>query len=105
MRTDLFRFREPARDIRSYLRKMRPTIRMDKVGGFSIPQVTIKTGLTTPDGREELLTEYFCDHLGRPNIATKVLGCVAELGLGAVVCDEHAPQPRPTDRFRNEQIN
>jgi len=62
--------------------------------GFSIPPVTIKTGLTTPDGREELLTEYFCDHPGCPNIATRMLGCVAELSLAAVVCDEHAPKPR-----------
>jgi hypothetical protein len=64
------------------------------VGGFSIPQVTIKTGLKTPDGHEELLTEYLCDHPGCPNIATQVLGCVAELRLVAAVCDEHAPKPR-----------
>jgi hypothetical protein len=58
-----------------------------------IPQITIKTGLTTPDGREELLTEYLCDHPGCPNIATHVLGCVREVGVAAAVCDEHAPQP------------
>ena len=63
-------------------------------GGISIPQVTIKTGLTTPDGHDELLTEYFCDHPGCPNIASHVLGCVAELHLVAVVCNEHAPKPR-----------
>lgn len=62
--------------------------------GFSIPHVTIKTGLTTPDGREELLTEYFCDHAGCPNVATQVLGCVAELRAVAVVCDEHVPKPK-----------
>jgi len=65
-----------------------------RLGGSSIPQVTIKTGLTTPDGREELLIEYFCDHPGCPNIATSVLGRVTELRLVAVVCDEHAPKPR-----------
>jgi hypothetical protein len=65
-----------------------------EVRGFSIPQVTIKTGLKTPDGREEELTEYLCDHPGCPNIATQVLGCVAELRLVAAVCDEHAPKPR-----------
>lgn len=64
------------------------------VRGFSIPHVTIKTGLTTPDGREELLTEYFCDHAGCPNVATQVLGCVAELRAVAVVCDEHVPKPK-----------
>jgi hypothetical protein len=48
----------------------------------------------TPNGREELLTEYFCDHPGCPNIATQVLGRVAEVRFVAVVCDEHAPSPR-----------
>jgi hypothetical protein len=62
--------------------------------GISIPQVTIKTGLTTPDGREELLTEYLCDHPGCPNIATQVLGCVRDVRFVAVVCEEHSPQPR-----------
>ena len=57
--------------------------------------MTIKTGLTTPDGREELLTEYLCDHPGCPNIATHVLGRVRELGLVSAVCDQHAPKPRP----------
>ncbi len=61
---------------------------------FSIPQITIKTGFITPDGTEELLAEYFCDHPGCPNIATHVLGRVAEVRLVAVVCDEHAPNPR-----------
>jgi hypothetical protein len=65
-----------------------------KVRGFSIPQVTIKTGLTTPDGREELITEYLCDHQGCPNIASHVLGCVREVGIVSAVCDEHAPRPR-----------
>jgi hypothetical protein len=50
--------------------------------------------LTTPDGHEERLTEYFCDHPGCPNIATQLLGRVAEIGLVAAVCDEHAPKPR-----------
>jgi hypothetical protein len=64
----------------------------DAVGGLSIPAVTITTGLATPDGREESLTEYICDHPGCPNIATHVLGCVREISLGSVVCDEHTPQ-------------
>jgi hypothetical protein len=78
-------------------------------GGFSIPQVTIKTGLKTPDGREELLAEYFCDHPGCHNIATHVLGCTVELCLVAVVCKRARPEasvlasaaPRNqfTDRF------
>ena len=59
-----------------------------------MPQVTIKTGLMTPDGCEELLTEFMCDHSGCPNIATQVLGCFIDVRFSAVVCEEHAPQPR-----------
>jgi len=70
-------------------------IRRYSSGEFLIPQITIKTGLTTPDGDEELLTEFFCDHPGCPNIATQVLGRVTELNRMAVACDEHAPNPRP----------
>jgi hypothetical protein len=61
---------------------------------LSIPQVTIKTGLTTPEGREELLTEYLCDQPGCPNIATHALGFVREVGAMSAVCDEHAPKAR-----------
>jgi len=60
-----------------------------------MPWVTIKTGLTAPDGCEEKLSEYFCDYPGCPNIATHVLGCIAELRLFASVCEEHAPSPQP----------
>lgn len=62
---------------------------------LSIPHVTIRTGLTTPNGHDEMLAEYFCDHPGCANIATQVLGCVVELRDVVVVCDEHAPKPRP----------
>jgi len=58
-----------------------------------MPWVTIKTGLTTPDGHEEKLTEYLCDHPGCPNIATHMLGVIAELRLMASVCDQHLPKP------------
>ena len=63
--------------------------------GFSMPWVTIKTGLTGPDGREEELREYLCDHPGCPNIATHVLGCIAELRVLASVCEEHVPRRLP----------
>jgi hypothetical protein len=65
---------------------------LDSRGVFSIPQVAIRTGLTTPDGHEELLIDYLCDHPGCPNIATHVLGCALDLRLAAAVCDEHAPK-------------
>ena len=57
-----------------------------------MPRVTIKTGILGPDGREEQLSEYLCDYPGCPNIATQSLGCVVELRIQAVVCDEHAPK-------------
>jgi hypothetical protein len=50
--------------------------------------------MMAPDGREEHLTEYLCDYLGCPNIATHVLGCEKEIGIRAAVCDEHAPKPQ-----------
>lgn len=82
------------RDIRNHLCRSPRPVRLQEVSprGFAIPQVTIKTGLTTSDGSEELLTEYLCDHPGCPNIATRVLGCVKEVGAMAAVCDEHAPK-------------
>jgi hypothetical protein len=46
--------------------------------------------LKDPDGRDEELTEYLCDYPDCPNIATQMLGCLAELRLMAAVCDEHA---------------
>jgi len=60
-----------------------------------MPWVTVKTGLTAPDGREEELKEYFCDHPGCPNIATHVLGSIVELRLFASVCEEHVPRSKP----------
>ena len=79
-------------------------LRAVEKGDRRIPQLTIKTGLTTPDGREELITEYFCDHRGCPNIATRVLGCVAELGLVAVMCEDHSPKLSANGRAVNRVI-
>jgi hypothetical protein len=53
-------------------------------------RVTIKSGFIAPDGREEELSDYFCDWPDCPNVATHVLGCIREFGLSAVVCDLHA---------------
>jgi hypothetical protein len=65
-----------------------------RLGDFCIPQVTIKTGFSTPEGLEEQLTEYLCDQPDCPNVATHVLGFLREIGAMAAVCDEHAPKPR-----------
>ena len=58
-----------------------------------MPWVTIKTGLTTPDGHEEKLTECHCDYSGCPNVATHMLGVIVALRVSASVCDEHLPKP------------
>src|ERR1700687_1153119 len=55
-----------------------------------MPQVTIKTGMAGPDGREEKLSEYLCDWPGCPNVAEHVLGCARELSLAVAVCPQHA---------------
>jgi len=39
-----------------------------------MPEITIKAGFVGPDGREETLVEYICDHPGCPNPATRLLG-------------------------------
>lgn len=57
-------------------------------------RVTIKTGLTTPDGHEEELTEYLCDYPNCPNFATRVVGCLVELHLMSAVCEVHASKLR-----------
>jgi len=54
-----------------------------------MPQVTIQTGFSGPDGHEEKLTEYLCDWPDCPNVATHVLGCVRGIGVHAAVCEEH----------------
>jgi hypothetical protein len=70
-----------------------PTVRYNgigfQVGRSSIPQVTIKTGIIGPEGREEQLTGYLCDHPGCPHLATHLLGVVTELRVMAAVCEEH----------------
>lgn len=55
-----------------------------------MPQVTIKTGIKGPDGREEQITEYMCDAPGCPNIAAHVVGWVKEVALSIALCEEHA---------------
>jgi len=57
-----------------------------------MPWVTIKTGLVAPDGREERLTEYLCDYPDCPNVATYFVGCIVELRLIAIVCEQHMPR-------------
>ena len=54
-----------------------------------MPQVTIKTGFTGPNGAEETLTAYLCDVPDCPNTAVEVLGVVKELAAAFVVCESH----------------
>lgn len=60
-----------------------------------MPHVTVKSGVTSPDGNEDKLTEYLCDWPGCPNIANHVVGRVREIGAAVVLCDEHAPKLEP----------
>lgn len=60
-----------------------------------MPHVTVKSGVTSPDGSEDKLAEYLCDWPGCPNIANHVLGRVREIGAMVVLCDEHAPTAGP----------
>lgn len=55
-------------------------------------RVTIKTGLMTPDGREEELTAYLCDYPECPNIATHILGPLGDIDLMVAVCELHASE-------------
>jgi hypothetical protein len=55
-----------------------------------MPLAIIKTGRIGLDNSEEVLTEYLCDWPGCPNVGTHVLGCARELGMAAVVCDDHS---------------
>ena len=48
--------------------------------------------MKTPEGHEETLTEYFCDHTGCANVATHLLGYVKEIGLAVAVCENHTPR-------------
>jgi hypothetical protein len=59
-----------------------------------MPRVTIKTGFTTAEGGEEVLSEYLCDWPGCANVGVHPLGCITELRLTAVVCEEHTPSAR-----------
>ena len=62
-----------------------------------MPRVTIRTGFTGADGREETLSEYLCDIPDCPNVATHVVGSSRELRMSFAVCDEHRvkkPAPR-----------
>jgi hypothetical protein len=65
-----------------------------------MPRVIIKSGEKTADGREEALTEYFCDWPGCPNIAEHSLGVIRELRVVACVCHEHMEHLRATSRRR-----
>jgi hypothetical protein len=57
-------------------------------------QVTIETGFTDQDGRQEKITGYLCDYPDCPNLATRMVGCLVELRLKAAVCEMHASQMR-----------
>jgi hypothetical protein len=55
-----------------------------------MPRVTIKTGIVSADGQEEVLSEHLCDWPECANVAEHVVGVVAELRVLCVVCRLHA---------------
>lgn len=57
-----------------------------------MPQVKVKSGVVGLDGREEQISEYFCDSPDCPNIATQLLGCFRGLRLRVALCDEHVAE-------------
>ena len=63
-------------------------------------RVSIATGFTAEDGREEILSEYQCDVPDCPNAAVQVMGVARELGRGFAVCAEHATARRRTTADR-----
>jgi hypothetical protein len=63
-----------------------------------MPSVTVKTGITGADGREEELTEYICNWPGCPNFAQHVLGYVRETGLRLALCKEHVLASAASER-------
>ena len=57
-----------------------------------MPHITLKTGFTGPDGREEILSEYLCDWPDCANVAVLVVGGSRELRQICAVCEDHALQ-------------
>jgi hypothetical protein len=53
--------------------------------------VTLRTGIPTADGHEEVLREYMCDWPDCPNMGVRLLGSIAALRAVVMVCEEHAP--------------
>jgi hypothetical protein len=53
-----------------------------------MPSVTLRT--TGASGKEETLTEYFCDWPDCPNVAEHVIGAIRELRVASAVCKTHA---------------
>jgi hypothetical protein len=59
-----------------------------------MPRITIKSGFPSPDGGEEVLSEYLCDWPGCSNVGVHPLGGITELRAVAIVCEEHTPPAR-----------
>jgi len=59
--------------------------------------VTVRIGETTPDGNEEVLTDYMCDWPDCPNTDVRLIGSIAAL-RAVVVCEEQALAPARPER-------
>jgi hypothetical protein len=69
----------------------RATLSSDALRRRRLPLVSIKTGFSTADGKEEILTEYLCDWPGCPNLAIHTLGSIRDIRALAIVCEVHRP--------------
>ena len=63
-----------------------------------MPIVKIRTGVTTEQGGDQILTEYLCDWPDCPSIAEDVFGVVKELGVTLAYCKTHAAEQRRRDQ-------
>ena len=54
-----------------------------------MPRVTIRSGITDNEGREEVLHAYLCDWPDCPNEAVHALGVIRELRISSALCDKH----------------
>jgi hypothetical protein len=55
-----------------------------------MPGVTLKSGCSGTDGKEEAITEYLCDWPdGCGEVATEVVGVIRELRAMCALCSEH----------------
>jgi len=59
-----------------------------------MPWVTIRTGMKSADGQEQVLREYLCDWPDCANAAEHLVGIARDLAMVRGYCREHAAMPK-----------